>query len=188
MNRLHLCSGLFLLFSVALYQIIEWNIEESPSKNAITTEVLPEFIAESLSSKVYSDTGQLSYIINADRMEHYTALGITHFEAPEYRLYPKNKQPTWKVSAKEGTLYKNNRVTLENRVLILASGSTSLIQEIHGKYLELDLNSNTINSEQTILIQGSGFNMYGSGLIVDLNTNQMTITEHVQTVYKKTQP
>jgi len=27
--------------------------------------------------------------------------------------------------------------------------------------------------------------MYGSGLIVDLNTKQMTLTEHIQTIYKK---
>jgi lipopolysaccharide export system protein LptC len=27
--------------------------------------------------------------------------------------------------------------------------------------------------------------MYGSGLIIDLNTKQMTLTEHVRTIYKK---
>ena len=60
-----------------------------------------------------------------------------------------------------------------------------MIQEVHGKNLEMDLKTNIISSEQTILILGKGFTMYGSGLIVDLNTTQMTLTEHVQTIYKK---
>lgn len=61
----------------------------------------------------------------------------------------------------------------------------SLIQEIHCKYLELDLNTNIISSDQTILVQGKNFTMYGSGLVIDLNTKQMALTEHVQTIFKK---
>lgn len=68
----------------------------------------------------------------------------------------------------------------------MATSPDSLIQEINCKYLELDLNTNIISSDQTILIQGKDFTMYGSGLIIDLNTKQMTLTEHVQTIYKKT--
>ena len=74
---------------------------------------------------------------------------------------------------------------LKNRVRLTATEPGSLIQEIHCKYLELDLNTNIISSDQTILIQGKDFTMYGSGLIIDLNTKQMTLTEHVQTIYKK---
>jgi lipopolysaccharide export system protein LptC len=76
-------------------------------------------------------------------------------------------------------------VKLKNRVRLIATDEESLIQEVHGKNLEMDLKTNIISSEQTILILGKGFTMYGSGLIVDLNTTQMTLTEHVQTIYKK---
>jgi lipopolysaccharide export system protein LptC len=78
-------------------------------------------------------------------------------------------------------------VKLEDRVSLKATDTDSLIQEIHGKYLELDLNTNIISSEQTIYIKGKEFTMYGSGLIVDLNTKQMTLKQHVQTTYKNTQ-
>ena len=106
-------------------------------------------------------------------------------KAQNIHYTPENNEAPWKVSAKEGTLYNNNRVILESRVLLSATNPDSLIQNIHGKYLELDLTTNILSSEQAILVQGKGFTMYGSGLIVDLNTTQMTLTEHVQTIYKK---
>ena len=76
-------------------------------------------------------------------------------------------------------------VVLENRVRLIATDKDSLITEIHCKYLELDLKTNIISSDQTILIQGKDVTMYGSGIVVDLNTRQMTLNEHVQTIYKK---
>ena len=91
----------------------------------------------------------------------------------------------WKLSAKEATLYKNNRVILNHRVHLSATDENSLIQEIYCKYLELDLNTNIISSDQTVMVQGKDFTMYGSGLIIDLNTKQMILTEHVRTIYKK---
>jgi lipopolysaccharide export system protein LptC len=99
--------------------------------------------------------------------------------ATEKKNYP------WKLSAKEATLYKNNRVILNHRVHLRSTDESSLIQEIHCKYLELDLNTNIISSDQTVMVQGKDFTMYGSGLIIDLNTKQMTLTEHVRTIYKK---
>jgi lipopolysaccharide export system protein LptC len=143
--------------------------------------VTPDFIAESLNSDIYSDKGNLSYVINANRMEHYADLAVTHFEFPQYTLYPKSTESSWKINANEGTLYSNNRVKLENRVKLVATDKTSLIQEVHSRYLELDLNTNIVSSEQTVMIQGDGFTVYGSGLIIDLNTKQMTLTEHVKT-------
>lgn len=188
MSRLYIFSGFIFCVAVVIQQVVEWRLTQDDQTELVNQEVLPEFIAESLSSKVYNKEGKLSYVIKADRMEHYTDLGVTNFEHPQYNLYPKDSQSTWKVSAKEGILYKNNRVLLENRVRIISDDPASLVQEVHGKYLELDLNSNILSSEQTILIQGKSFNMYGSGLIVDLNTDQMTLTEHVQTIYKQITP
>lgn len=185
MTRLYGLAFFVLLLGILTYGVVEWRASNAPQQEAIDTNLTPDFIAETLNSDIYSKSGKLSYAIDAARMEHYADLEITYFENPEYTLYPKSSNAPWKISAKEGTLYNNNRVILENRVLLVATDEDSLVQKIHGKYLELDLTTNIISSEQAILIQGKGFTMYGSGLIVDLNTTQMTLTEHVQTIYKK---
>ena len=118
-------------------------------------------------------------------MEHYADLEVSFFESPQYTLYPQEQGQTWKVSAQEATLYKDNRVELKNKVQIKATEIDSLIQEIHCKTIALDLKTNIISSEQSVVVYGKDFTMYGSGLIIDLNTKQMTLTQHERTIYKK---
>ncbi|PHR83436.1 MAG: LPS export ABC transporter periplasmic protein LptC [Colwellia sp.] len=191
MTRINFLALLILLLGAMAYGIIEWRNSHITPDDSIENELTPDFIAEALKSDTYTQLGQLSYSVVADRMEHYAKLEVTHFESPNYILYPKNNIQTkkknypWKLSAKEATLYKNNRVILNHRVHLTATDENSLIQEIHCKYLELDLNTNIISSDQTVMVQGKDFTMYGSGLIIDLNTKQMTLTEHVRTTYKK---
>jgi len=184
MTRTYVLSLLFFIFSAICYSMLQWHQENNQPNESFEQNVLPDFIAETLNSEIFNQEGKLSYIIDANRMEHYSKIEVTHFEFPKYTLFPKNSITPWKISANEGTLYNDNRVKLENRVSLKATDKESLIQEIHGRYLELDLNTNIISSEQTIYIKGKGFTIYGSGLIVDLNTKQMTLTQHVQTTYK----
>lgn len=199
MTRTNFLSLLVLLLGVMTYGIIEWRKSQMKPGDNIESELTPDFIAEALKTDIYTESGQLSHVIIADRMEHYAKLEVTNFELPYYTLYPKahsaktatntniddKSSPPWNLSAKEATLYKNNRVILNHRVHLSATDQNSLIQEIHCKYLELDLNTNIISSDQTVMVQGKDFTMYGSGLIIDLNTKQMTLTEHVRTIYKK---
>jgi len=196
MTRLNFLALFTLLLGALAYGVIEWRSAKVIPGENIEKELTPDFIAEALKSEIYTPLGQLSHSVVADRMEHYANLEVTHFELPNYILYPTNnnqltkastkkKNYPWKLSAKEATLYKNNRVILNHRVHLMATDESSLIQEIHCKYLELDLNTNIISSEQTVMVQGRDFTMYGSGLIIDLNTKQMTLTEHVRTIYKK---
>ncbi|WP_114327470.1 LPS export ABC transporter periplasmic protein LptC [Candidatus Colwellia aromaticivorans] len=196
MTRLNFLALLILLLGGMAYAIIEWRYAQKTPGESIESELTPDFIAEALNSDIYTQLGQLSHSVVADRMEHYAKLEVTHFELPNYILYPTNNSQSknsstkkqnypWKLSAKEATLYKNNRVILNHRVHLTSTDENSLIQEIHCKYLELDLNTNIISSDQTVMVQGKDFTMYGSGLIIDLNTKQMTLTEHVRTIYKK---
>lgn len=185
MKQLYAICLIILSSAVIIYGIIKWQSNQQDSSVFIDNEMTPDFVAEQLKSHIYNDKGKLSHAINADRMEHYNNLALTYFELPHYTLYPKNEQLPWQISAIEATLNHNNRVILKHRVLLKSNNEDSLIQEIHGKNFQLDLNTNIVSSDQTIMVIGKDFTMYGSGLIVDLNTTQMTLTEHVQTIYKK---
>jgi lipopolysaccharide export system protein LptC len=184
MNRLYSLTLVFFIIAGGVYGIIEWRNASLPQFQTIDETITPDFIAENLHSNVYKAKGSLAYVVDAQRMEHYAALAITNFEFPQYTLHPKNNAPAWKVTANEGILYNNNRVKLEHQVRLKATDPTSLLQEVQGKYFELDLRTNIISSEQEIRIIGKGFTIDGKGLIVDLNTNQMTLTKHVKSIYE----
>ncbi|WP_286233577.1 LPS export ABC transporter periplasmic protein LptC [Thalassotalea sediminis] len=184
MSRTQIFSLLFFVLTVTAYSILEWHHTKQEDIQVVENNITPDFIAESLKSEAFSQKGLLTYRIDASRMEHYSELAVTHFEFPKYTLYPKDSDAPWKISANEGTLYNSNRVKLENKVLLISTDENSLIREIHGKYLELDLNTNIISSENSIRIKGVDFAMQGTGLIIDLNTKQVTLTQHEQTIYQ----
>ncbi len=185
MNRLNSLALFVLLLSALIYGIIEWRSASIEEDTLIVNEERPDFIAEKLKSKIYSDLGQLSHTIEAERMEHYADLAVSYFELPNYTLYPQKEGQPWEVSAKEATLYKDNRVELKTQVRIKATEIDSLIKEIHCKTIALDLKTNIISSEQAVVVIGKDFTVYGSGLIIDLNTKQMTITKHERSIYKE---
>lgn len=185
MNRLNSLALFVLLLSALVYGIIEWRSASIEQNTLIVDEQRPDFIAEQLQSKFYSDLGQLSHTIEAERMEHYADLEVSYFESPNYTLYPQENGLPWKVSAQEATLYKDNRVELKNQVHIKATEEDSLIKEIRCKTIALDLKSNIISSEQAVVIIGKDFITYGSGLIIDLNTKKMTLTKHDRTTIRK---
>ncbi len=184
MNTLWKGSLLIFTLSALVYAYTQWYSSNTKPQNIIDNELTPDFIAESLKSTLYDEKGKLSHIIEADRMEHYTDLALSNFESPNYTLYPKDGSSEWHINAKEATLYKDNKVILKNNVVISTQEENSLVHEIQGKTLELDINTNIITSEQHIYILGRNFKMSGSGLIVDLNTTQMTLKNHEQTIYQ----
>lgn len=185
MSLLSRWAIVIFVFSAFIYGVTQWRQANQTKNDVIDSAETPDFIAESLKSAIYSDDGILSHEIQADRMEHYTHLKLTHFERPNYTLYPKNSDSPWYVSAKEATLYDNNNVILKNTIRITSTQADSLVREIHGKKLTLDLNTNIISSEQAVTVYGNSFTMIGTGLVIDLNTKQMTLTEHDQTTYEK---
>jgi len=193
MNRVHTLTFLAVLVSVVTYGIIEWRTENIAPEATKDTIEKPNFIAIELKSKIYASNGSLSHVVNAQKMEHFDSSKVTKFQLPHYTIYPNdhnegaklNKQSPWDLSANEAVLYKDNRVVLNDRVRLTAIDTESIIQEIHCQHLELDLKTNIISSEQTVMIQGKDFTMYGSGLSIDLNKKTMTLAEHVHTIYKK---
>jgi lipopolysaccharide export system protein LptC len=175
---------IFILSAIA-YAVTQWRNDNDKSSNILDNDLTPDFIAESLKSAIYNEKGQLSHEIEAARMEHYSPLKLSHFESPHYTLYPTDNSSPWHVNAQEATLYNNNNVILKSKIRITTSAKDGLIQEIHGKTLELDLNTNIITSDQEIIVYGKDFTLTGSGLMIDLNTTQMTIKKHGKTIYKK---
>lgn len=185
MTRLHALSSIVFAITLIVYGYIQWqksSVQEVAPKVYVNT---PDYTASSLSSNLYDSNGLLSHTIYADKMEHYNSTSETIFSQPRFTLYPENDQPSWNISAINGILTEDKVLTLSNRVRLVSSDKDGFIKEIHANSLTMDLIKKIISSEQTILLKGKDFTMYGSGLNVDINTTEMTISEHVQTIYKK---
>ncbi len=184
MSRLHAFSSIIFVIALLIYGYIQWQKSNEQSAAPVKDTNTPDFTAKSLSSNQYDSNGKLSHTIYADEMTHFNDKKETFFVNPKFSVFPEDDKPSWNISALSGQLF-NNQLSLTNRVRVVSSDKDSFIAEIHGQSIAMDLLNNIITSEQTILLKGKDFTMYGSGLNVDINSTKMTISEHVQTIYKK---
>ncbi|MFT6270435.1 MAG: lipopolysaccharide export system protein LptC, partial [Alphaproteobacteria bacterium] len=98
MNRITWSIAFIFTAVLVLYLPILLEDEEQKIANSSDVELIPNYQAVNLNSKLYDKEGKLSHQVAAERMEHYEALGFTVFHNPVYTLYLDNGQP-WQVTA-----------------------------------------------------------------------------------------
>lgn len=185
MNRVQLSIG--LVFFVLLILYVNFI---SPKDEAVVTDDTPEawdpnYQAKNMKSVFYSETGNINHEVFANVMEHYEMLGFTMFEKPEYTIYTDETDLPWKINAEEGTLYGDERIELEQNVLIRSLNQQDFVRVISTSYLEIDLIKKIASSDQPVEIRGEDFVISGNGLKVNLLTRKLELSDHVETVYQQ---
>ncbi len=170
-------SVVFLLYLPILF---EEEVEQAGADD--NSPLIPNYQATNLRSKLFDDEGNLTHQVAATKMEHYDELGFAVFNKPVYTLYLDNGEP-WQVTADEGTLYNNNRIQLEKNVRIVSLRTNEYIREITTEFIEIDLQSKTLSSDQMVNILGVDYQVKSMGLFGDLDTQQYELKEHVQTKF-----
>lgn len=183
MNRLSI-SIVLLFLLVLLLQSQSWYETAPADTHAGSEEVWqPNYRAEGMTSTLYNKEGKLNHKVFSRQMEHYEMLGFTLFESPQYTIYTKNKGEPWHVTAREGTLYENNRIQLETDVEITSMDKSGFIRRIKANFIEIDLDTKTMMSDQTVKIMGKDFTIDSNGFSADLETHKFELLNHVQTLY-----
>jgi lipopolysaccharide export system protein LptC len=182
MNRIKWSIALIFSAVLILYLPILFEDEEQKVVDNSDLELIPNYQAVNLNSKLYDKEGRLSHQVVADKMEHYEALGFAVFHNPVYTLYLDDGQP-WKVTAGEGTLYTNNRIQLENNVKIVNLRAQEYIKQITTEYIEINLQDKTLSSDQKVTISGVNYEVNSIGIFGNLTTQQYEFKNHVQTEF-----
>ena len=183
MNRLgYSISALFIL-ALATY-IPTWLKEEDEAPDVGQQDAYqPTYKAINLQSALYDDEGQLTHRISASEMEHYEQLGFVFFKQPQYRLYTGDNTQPWRLTANEGTLYDDNRIQLEQNVVIQNLNKESFVETITTDFIQINLDTKLMTSDQAVIIIGKEFEIQSNGFDGDLNAKQYELKQHVKTVY-----
>lgn len=180
MNRITWSIVLIFATVLALYLPILFEDNSDTLTQSGDLDLIPNYQAVNLNSKLYDKEGKLSHQVAAGKMEHYQALGFTIFENPVYTLFLDDGQP-WQITAKEGTLYSNNRIQLEKDVKIVNLRSLEYVQQISTEYIEIDLQNKTLQSDQVVELIGQDYLVTSVGIFGNLVTQQYELKEHVKT-------
>jgi lipopolysaccharide export system protein LptC len=170
----------FLIVSLILWYPAWQELPEIDT--AQEADLVPEFTAKLLHQEMYDAQGKLKQEVFSKKMEHYADLSLTQFEQPEFIIYQDN-QAFWKLSAQYGAM-QDGLLTLNNQVTMLQLTDSLLVQSIATDYLEINLNSNLVTTDNPIKIEGTKLSIMGQGLRADLNLGKVTLTQHVKTIFK----
>jgi lipopolysaccharide export system protein LptC len=186
LNRLGISIALIFAAVLALYIPI-WLEDDSPDPQSNMEDALvPNYEVSNLSSKLFNEEGFLTHQVDAQKMEHYDQLGFVIFQQPTYTIYLENASQPWKVTAAQGTLYDDNRIQLEENVLITSLSQQEFVKQIETQYMEINLNDRTLVSDQAVQISGVDYVINSIGFKANLETQIYELSNHVQTEYRPT--
>lgn len=149
-------------------------------------ELQPDFIAEGLFTRIFDGDGQLQQRIESTRMAHYSVIGLTELVSPVYisSIQRSDEQAeVWQVRADHGRYYDDDRLLLEDNVRITNEDESSYIRAIETDYLVINTVSREITTDHPVRIYGPQFEVQGQGMRANLESQQLELTDHVQTIY-----
>ncbi|WP_334019159.1 LPS export ABC transporter periplasmic protein LptC [Alteromonas sp. S015] len=182
-NRLGL--SISALFILALFMYIPTWMEEQPEMQGRgeNDALKPAYKARNLTTTLYNQDGELNHKVFAESMEHYDQLGFVLFQQPKYTLYTENASSPWVVTAKEGTLYNNELIQLENSVVIENQTADDFVKSLSTEYIQINLDTKQMTSDQPVEILGTQYLILSNGFNANLRTQEYELLDHVQTTY-----
>ncbi len=183
MSRLKL--SIVALFSLAVLVYLPTWMSNKPQQQKLQQEDAhkPAYRAKNITTTLYDEEGSINHQVFAKTMEHYDLLGFVTFSQPRYSIYGEDKQTPWQLKAHEGTLYNGNIIQLDREVELTSSGPDDFIRSVKTEFIQLNLETRQMTSDQPVTIQGVDYTIESNGLTANLRTKHYELIDHVQTTF-----
>ncbi len=183
MSRLKL--SILALFALALLVYLPTWMNKKPQQQKLQQADAhkPAYRAKNITTTLYDDEGNINHQVFAKTMEHYDLLGFVTFSQPLYSIYSEQEQSPWQLKAQEGTLYNGKIVQLDKNVELTSSGPDDFIRFVKTEFIQLDLETRQMTSDQPVTIQGVDYTIESNGVTANLRTKHYELIDHVQTTF-----
>ncbi len=175
----------WLLLVIAGCAILYTRIEaqNATQQQQVDRELVPDFVAHALIRRSFDNSGNLTGFIEAKQMSHYEQLGQIQFEQPAYHIY-EAELPHWQISADNGVMYLDDKVLLEQNVVVNNLRPNELFQKMQSSQLEFILDEQRLETNSGVLISGDGFAIQGQGVTIELLSKKIALKQHNGTIYR----
>lgn len=176
-----------LVLSVAILVLLAaylWFKPQDANKDLqVDREFQPDYIAEQVTVRIFDKDGYLADHVRASKLEHFEQLGFTQFNLPRYTLFSAEHQPAWEISSLHAVWFPEDKIILEQQVVLQNLLPGELIERIDTASLQLLLPEKKIQTHEAVTIQGLGFNVKGIGLEARLSDKHLLLNRHLETTY-----
>jgi lipopolysaccharide export system protein LptC len=162
-----------------------WYLNPDPTAvNAPAQDYQPDSTARQVALQRFNVAGQLTEALQAPEVTYYHGLNATHITAPELVLYNPTGLPQWRLTAKEGVFNLEDNVILREQVKVEDLQHSAPLDTLTTSYLEIDLISEKIRSNQMIYLLGPNVTVQGRGLDGDLKQKRVELLEEGYALYR----
>ena len=162
MNKQTVLFGLLFLVALAAWQLGE--IELAPEPTTKVENFQPDFTARNLVTTRFNELGKRTERLESEYAEYYQILEQATFDKPVVYMFDEKGEAEWKLTAETGVLNTDDNVILRDKVHLDGLLPASFISTLDTSYLELDLVTQGMRSNQHISIVGQEFQTEGVGL------------------------
>jgi lipopolysaccharide export system protein LptC len=173
----------FLLIILACAWLYSFLLPQEQNNAPKTEQQLqPDFIAYDLTRTSFDAQGLPADQIKAQQMSHFEVLGLTQFEQPAFVLFDQ-QQARWHIQAQQAINYSGDRLVLTDNVVVDNLLPNEFFQQLTTSEFELLYDSQWLQTDKLVQVQGDGFTMNGEGMKFQLATQQLQLKKHIGTTY-----
>ena len=161
--------------------------DANPLDNLIKQQGTPDYTGEKLSTEVFDLQGKPQYYAEAQEIKRFEETELTEFVRPLVNLFDKeSSQKLWELTANQAEITKEKILTLSGNVKLNALDKTSRLQRIESEKLIVDLNTQDIQTDESVKSTGLGFTTTGVGLKGNLKQQVATLLKDVKSFIEPT--
>ena len=161
--------------------------DANPLDNLIKQQGTPAYTGEKLSTEVFDLQGRPQYYAEAQEIKRFEETELTEFVRPLVNLFDKeSSQKLWELTANQAEITKEKILTLSGNVKLNALDKTSRLQRIETEKLIVDLNTQDIQTDESVKSTGLGFTTTGVGLKGNLKQQVATLLKDVKSFIEPT--
>ena len=180
------------VIAIALFLGFETTNSQDESGLGIT-RLNYDAYSEGINTVLYDETGHISYTLQASRQVHFNN-DVTEFESPLIRLFQEGKS-SWKLIADSGRISSSSAGPGGARQLIDLIGNVEVhnVDEfgnelvIFTEFLSLDLDSNSLETEEAVKVVTNNIVQTSIGMYADLNQDTILLKKDIRGNYEPPQ-
>lgn len=181
---LQLLLAIAALLAAGLY----WTPGADPSADPAVMKrqmALAQTYLEETRSWEYSDSGELSQILEAQRAEFFKRRNVSELEQPRFYSHDGNDR-SWSASAEWGRYRHAAGILNLQDSVVLHNDQTG--GTLESAAMTLNVKNNTARSKVPVTITQGDSNIRADGMVADLNRERIVMSPNVESIYVQAQP
>ncbi len=175
-----------VLFATALFLYLQHSGEQADkSATQIAERLQPDFVARNIHAVRFDLDGQPAQQLEAEQARYFAHSERTELVKPDLLLFTDSSPNVWRATALTGEVHHTDQVTLQQQVVISAQTSENQADDtISTERIQINLRTDELYTELPITVTSDRYQLKGTGMHADLNTEVVEIKQDVHAIYK----